>query len=171
MGDPKRGIVGGFLRAECRISPFAGGFERWSEFCIHLRARAYKMIDQSDDASNSASDRTSGFIAERRTHVRVDLEVPAMVDSARTWERCRCTNLSEGGLALHASSHFDVGDTVDVYFELPGGAAIETASQVVSVRGDCVHVRFTRLTGEQRLNVFRYVVAKRPPRRRLAGAS
>ncbi len=107
--------------------------------------------------------RANGRRPERRAHARVDLQVPALVDSVRAWERCWCSNLSEGGLALRSTTPFKVGDAVDIYFELPGGGAVETSSRVVDVSGDCVRVKFDHLSGEQRLSVFRYVVSKRPP--------
>lgn len=68
---------------------------------------------------------------DRRVHARAPLESPVLVDSMSEWQRARCENVSVGGVAVAGVENLPIGKTVEVYFELPSGVAIEARARVV----------------------------------------
>ncbi len=68
-------------------------------------------------------------IIDRRRYAREPLGVPVLVDSLRAWEACQTNDISPGGLAIVSSRDWGAGAVVDLYFELPGGFAIETRAR------------------------------------------
>jgi hypothetical protein len=79
---------------------------------------------------------------DRRIHKRVTLEGPVLVDAFSAWERCRCENVSVGGVAVECQCTLPVGKTVELYFELPSGVAVETQARVVRSTGEHAALEF-----------------------------
>ena len=94
---------------------------------------------------------TAATDSDRRAHRRAPLDVPAMLEAPSACETARCRNVSAGGIAIESRTTFDVGTTVDVYFELPSGVAVETSAEVVRAEAGVVALRFKALEAEQRL--------------------
>ncbi|HEX7668841.1 MAG TPA: PilZ domain-containing protein [Polyangiaceae bacterium] len=82
---------------------------------------------------------------DRREHFRAPLAGPVLVDALSQWHRARCENVSVGGVAVAGAGSLPVGKTVEVYFELPSGVAVETRAQVVRSRGEEVALCFLAL--------------------------
>ena len=78
---------------------------------------------------------------DRRIHSRAPLSTPALVDAFAAYHRGRCENVSVSGLALSCDALLPVGKTVEVYFELPSGVAVETQARVVRAGGARVALR------------------------------
>jgi hypothetical protein len=72
---------------------------------------------------------------DRRIHDRAPLSGPVLVDALCTWHRARCENVSPGGVAIACEGTLPVGKTVEIYFELPSGLAIEARARVVRSTG------------------------------------
>lgn len=82
---------------------------------------------------------------DRRVHIRVPLEAPVLVDAQSTWQRARSANVSVGGVAVACETPIPVGKTVEIYFELPNGVAVETRAEVVRASGALLGLRFKSL--------------------------
>jgi hypothetical protein len=82
---------------------------------------------------------------DRRAHYRAQLGTPVLVDAFSTWHRARCEDVSVGGVGVECDAALPVGKTVEVYFELPSGVAIETQACVVRASNGRFGLRFTQL--------------------------
>jgi len=84
-------------------------------------------------------------VPDRRAHCRAPLSTPALVDALSTWHQARCENVSVTGVALACEAPLPLGKTVEVYFELPCGVAVETQARVVRTSDHSVALRFLGL--------------------------
>jgi len=91
-------------------------------------------------ASHSDDDTT-----DRRVHCRAPLSTPALIDAFAAYHRARCENVSVSGIALACDAVLPVGKTVEVYFELPSGVAVETQARVVRAGPRLVALKFVTL--------------------------
>jgi len=82
---------------------------------------------------------------DRRIHERVPLQAPVLVDALSEWQRARSENVSVGGVAVACETPIPIGKTVEVYFELPNGFAVEATAKVVRSSGAVLGLRFTAL--------------------------
>jgi len=82
---------------------------------------------------------------DRRVHARAPLRAPVLVDALSAWQRARSENVSVGGVAVACDTPIPVGKTVEVYFELPNGIAVEATAEVVRSSGAVVGLRFKDL--------------------------
>lgn len=78
-------------------------------------------------------------------HYRAPLSTPALIDAFAAYHRARCENVSVSGMALSCEAALPVGKTVEVYFELPSGVAVETKALVVRAGPSLVALRFVML--------------------------
>jgi hypothetical protein len=81
----------------------------------------------------------------RREYLRAALTKPVLVDAMNEWQQADCENVSAGGVALSCRAPLAVGKTVELYFELPCGVAIEARAEVIRSSGGHVALRFTEL--------------------------
>ena len=88
--------------------------------------------------------------SERRRFRRTELEVPALLDAQHSWQSARCVDVSVGGLAVKMDAPLPVGTVVEVYFELPIGASVETRAEIVRTEGTRVGLRFVELGARAR---------------------
>lgn len=79
---------------------------------------------------------------DRREHDRAPLSSPVLLDTLDQWRRARCVNVSVGGVAVADVEGLAVGRTVEVYFELPNGVAVETRALVVRSDHDSAGLSF-----------------------------
>jgi hypothetical protein len=87
-------------------------------------------------------------VPDRREHRRAPLSIPVLVDTLSNWQRARCHDVSAGGVSLECENSLPVGKTVELYFELPSGVAVEARARVVrSNKGTCA-LRFLTLDSE-----------------------
>ena len=89
--------------------------------------------------------------ADRRAHYRAPLSTPALVDALVDYHRARCENVSVTGVALACDAPLPVGKTVEIYFELPSGVAVETQARVVRAGPSVVALEFLSLNRESEL--------------------
>lgn len=82
---------------------------------------------------------------DRRGSLRAPLAGPVLVDAFSEWHRARCENVSVSGVALACEQALPVGKTVEVYFELPSGVAVETQALVVRAGAERTALRFVSL--------------------------
>lgn len=82
---------------------------------------------------------------DRRVHTRAPLRAPVLLDALSAWQRARSENVSVGGVAVACETPVPVGKTVEVYFELPNGVAIEATAEVVRSSGSVVGLKFKKL--------------------------
>jgi hypothetical protein len=82
---------------------------------------------------------------DRRGSLRAPLQGPVLVDAFSDWHRARCENVSVGGVAVACDQPLPLGKTVEVYFELPSGVAVETQALVVRAAGEHTALRFVGL--------------------------
>jgi hypothetical protein len=85
---------------------------------------------------------------DRRVHYRAPLATPALIDAFAAYHRARCENVSVSGVALSCEAALPVGKSVEIYFELPSGVAIETKARVVRTGASLVALQFTALEPE-----------------------
>jgi len=88
----------------------------------------------SRPASTSKSPGPSGDSARQAFEPRCDFAVPLAVELTRRGRAAGveyAVNLSPGGLCLHLPHPLEVGETVELAFELPGGARIEARGRVI----------------------------------------
>ena len=78
-------------------------------------------------------------------HYRAPLSTPALIDAFAAYHRARCENVSVSGVALACDEPLPVGKTVEIYFELPSGVAVETKARVVRAGPSLVALQFTSL--------------------------
>ena len=71
-----------------------------------------------------------------------------MLDAISSYHSARCENVSAGGVVVHTDAALEVGTTVELYFELPGGVAVETNAEVVRHDGERIALRFVDLDHE-----------------------
>jgi hypothetical protein len=88
---------------------------------------------------------------DRREHQRAPLAAPVMVEAFSAWHRARSKDVSVGGVLVACGEPLPVGKSVEIYFELPSGVAIETQAIVVRAHNDAVAFRFERLDPETEL--------------------
>jgi hypothetical protein len=88
---------------------------------------------------------------DRRVHSRAPLNGPVLVDSLEDWHRARCEDVSVGGVGVIDAGPLEIGKTVEVYFELPSGVAVETRACVVRTNRDRVGLRFIGLDRDTEL--------------------
>ena len=72
------------------------------------------------------------------------------------YQSCRCRDVSAGGVALVLEHPLPVGTSVELYFELPTGVAIETAAAVVRAEGCRVALQFLGLDAFSRRALIAY---------------
>lgn len=82
---------------------------------------------------------------DRRIHVRAPLEAPVLLDAQSAWQRARSQDVSIGGVAVACESPLPIGKTVEVYFELPNGIAVEATAEVVRASGGVLGLKFKHL--------------------------
>lgn len=82
---------------------------------------------------------------DRRAHARAPLRAPVLVDALSAWQRASSENVSAGGVAVACETPIPVGKTVEVYFELPNGFAVEATAEVVRSSGMVVGLKFKNL--------------------------
>lgn len=92
-------------------------------------------------------------VPDRRAARRAPLEGPALIDASSSWQSGRCHNVSIGGMAVEADTLLPAGTTLDVYFELPSGVAVETRAEVVRAEGDVLGLKFIDLDKESHIAV------------------
>jgi hypothetical protein len=73
------------------------------------------------------------------------------VDAAAAYHRARCENVSVSGIALSCDALLPVGKTVEVYFELPSGVAVDARARVVRAGASRVALRFLALDAQAEL--------------------
>lgn len=88
---------------------------------------------------------------DRREHLRAPLDSPALIDALSDWQRARCRDVSVGGVALDCECVLPIGKTVEVYFELPSGVAVETTACVVRCGDRSLALRFLSLGDDAEL--------------------
>jgi hypothetical protein len=88
---------------------------------------------------------------DRREHFRAPLASPVLVDALSQWRRARCENVSVGGVAVAGAGTLPIGKTVEIYFELPSGVAVETHARVVRSQGEEVALCFLALDQDTEL--------------------
>lgn len=88
---------------------------------------------------------------DRRVYTRAPLQAPVLLDALSAWQRARSENVSVGGVAVACESPIPVGKTVEIYFELPNGVAIEATAEVVRSTGSMVGLKFKKLDRSARL--------------------
>jgi hypothetical protein len=86
-------------------------------------------------------------------HFRAPLATPAMIDALAAYHRARCENVSVSGIALSCEATLPVGKTVEVYFELPSGVAVETQARVVRVDPTSLALQFVALDSQAEIAV------------------
>ena len=91
------------------------------------------------------SDDTQSGVIDRRRYPREPLEVPVLIDSLRAWETCQTNDISIGGLAIHCERDWGMGTLVDLYFELPGGFAVEARGRFLGLCDGVGRFRFVAL--------------------------
>jgi hypothetical protein len=79
------------------------------------------------------------------------LTTPALLDALVAYHRARSENVSVSGIALTCEAALSVGRTVEVYFELPSGVAVEAKARVV--RADRTFVALTFLSLEPQAEI------------------
>jgi hypothetical protein len=85
---------------------------------------------------------------DRRVHYRAPLATPALIDAFAAYHRARCENVSVSGMALACEAALPLGKTVEIYFELPSGVAIETKARVVRAGESLVALQFISLDSQ-----------------------
>ena len=88
---------------------------------------------------------------DRRIHSRAPLSTPALVDALAAYHKARCENVSVSGVALCCDAALPVGKTVEIYFELPSGVAVDTRARVVRAGGSRVALEFLTLDPQSEL--------------------
>jgi hypothetical protein len=89
-------------------------------------------------------------VVDRRRYPRVALEVPVLVDSLRSWEACETSDISPGGVAIRSGRDWGPGAFVDLYFELPGGFAVDARAQFLGAADGLGRFRFVDLAPQAR---------------------
>ena len=84
-----------------------------------------------------------------------------MIDAASAYHTGRCRDVSPSGLGLELSARLEAGASVDLYFELPTGVAIEVRAEVVRTGGDALGLRFKGLRAEEQRALAAYCEAWR----------
>jgi predicted Zn-dependent protease len=84
-----------------------------------------------------------------------------LIDAASAYHTARCRDVSPGGLGLELRAELSLGTTVDLYFELPTGVAIEVRAEVVHKGNDFVGLRFKGLRAEEQRALAAYCEAWR----------
>ena len=82
---------------------------------------------------------------DRRVHTRAPLQAPVLLDALSTWQRARSENVSVSGVAVACDTPLPIGKTVEIYFELPNGFAVEATAEVVRSSGAFMGLRFKTL--------------------------
>jgi hypothetical protein len=82
---------------------------------------------------------------DRRIHSRASLSTPALVDALAAYHNARCENVSVSGVSLVCEASLPLGKTVELYFELPSGVAVETQASVVRTSVGRLALRFVTL--------------------------
>jgi hypothetical protein len=85
---------------------------------------------------------------DRRRHSRAPLATPALVDAFSEYHHARCENVSQSGIALSCEAPLPLGKTVELYFELPSGVAIETQARVVRLGNSRMALTFVALDAQ-----------------------
>ena len=88
---------------------------------------------------------------DRRIHARAPLSTPALIDAFAAYHQARCENVSVSGMALSCGALLPVGKTVEVYFELPSGVAVDTHARVVRAGGARVALQLLELDSQAEL--------------------
>lgn len=92
-------------------------------------------------------------VTDRRRARRARLDGPALIDAASSWQAGRCCNVSTSGLAVETEQDLALGSTVEVYFELPSGVAVETRARVVRSDNGVLGLAFEELERQTALAV------------------
>jgi hypothetical protein len=95
--------------------------------------------------ADSETVRETTGVVDRRRVSREPLEVPVLVDSLRAWETCQTSDISSGGVAIHSERDWGASALVDLYFELPGGFAIDAKAEFLGSQDGVARFRFVEL--------------------------
>jgi hypothetical protein len=96
----------------------------------------------------TSSDSPPATQPDRRAFRRAMLEKPVMIETPDSERPARGLNVSAGGIYLETELSLSVGESVEVYFELPIGYAVETRATVVRCERDRIALSFTDLPKE-----------------------
>ena len=88
---------------------------------------------------------------DRRIHARAPLFSPALIDALAAYHKAVCENVSVSGIALSCDASLPVGKSVEIYFELPCGVAVDTRACVVRTGGSRIALRFLELEPQAEL--------------------
>ena len=89
-----------------------------------------------------------GARPDRRADRRAKLDRPVMIETAAASRPGRALDVSRAGLAVESELTLHPGETVEVYFELPIGYAIEAQAVVTRCEKNRVALRFLALSHE-----------------------
>jgi hypothetical protein len=82
---------------------------------------------------------------DRRRHRRAQLDAPILIDNEKAWSNARCVDVSTGGVCVYADAILELGERVELYFELPNGVPVEALAEVVRQKDSCIALAFVRI--------------------------
>src|SRR6188508_85365 len=123
-------------------------------------ALARPMLLPGESFPMSQNQRSAHF-GNRRAMRRAALSAPVLVDTASAYHTGRCRDVSPDGLGLELGTSLAEGATVELYFELPTGVALDVRAEIVRAHGESVGVRFKDLSAEHRRALAAYCDAWR----------
>ena len=87
-------------------------------------------------------------MGNRRACRRAELHVPVLLDAESSYYTAQCCDVSQAGLGVETQANLAVGTSMEVYFELPTGSAIEARALVTRTAPNRVGLRFCEI-GEE----------------------
>jgi CheY-like chemotaxis protein len=102
------------------------------------------------------------MLQERRRFFRYAIDLPVTLTSGGEEMKIRCSNLSAGGMALHANAVLEPNWTGKLRFELPEkGGAIEARAEVAWMLPDkTAGLRFTMIADTLRTQLEQWISAR-----------
>lgn len=85
---------------------------------------------------------------ERRADRRAKLDRPVMIDTEAASRPGRALEVSRGGISIESELELAVGETVQVYFELPIGYAVEARARVTRCEKNRIALTFVEMDRE-----------------------
>lgn len=90
----------------------------------------------------------SSSMGNRRACRRAALHVPVLLDAESSYYTAQCCDVSQAGLGVETEAPLQIGTSMEVYFELPTGSAIEARATVARTAPNRVGLRFQEIGAE-----------------------
>jgi len=141
------------------ISGNSLGVSELSQMCARFVLQRPVSLEQ---AVRTLSAARNLMLRGRLRYFRQQVQIPAVLTFAENRDDAVILNISQGGVALHASQPLEIHELVRLRFDLPDSdTSVDSRGEVAWVdESNQAGIRFTEVTDKQQRNLEQWLAAK-----------